>query len=370
MSTSDDTTPTNLRSPLALVVKTLTTHIFALATYAYVSNLLNRPTPSHIQALRLLFFLFVPTLPLIELLTNASRSLFHYFRNYEDDDQVHLRFYLSAALGMHASLSQDDDNKEDAKDSSKNLHLLDAGSHCAEKRVMTFDWVWVGKMLATLFSLTQAVGTIVMWVRRMVARQVMTLGFDHRNGAMGIASTICGAIAILVLVIRLRWKVAKGFVAPQGTESKAWAASSTLLVEMLAAMLLHLGIASAANRRNRWMYTSVGTAAFLLSGNGQLLLQGWQSIILLAFVYFFRKDISRRLGLAERFQKYFGPKQVYRAKALIALLLVLWITTDLVMLFVVDIVQVVREANEDRDYRWGRQRAWWQDPLSDSLIVI
>lgn len=370
MSTDDDTSSPNLRTPLALVIKTLTTHCFALGAYAYTSNLLRRPAQNHIQALRLIFFLFVPTLPLVEILTNASRSLFHYFRNYEDDDAVHIRFYISAALGMHASLSQDDENKEDAKDRSKNLHLLAAGSHCAEKNVIPFDWVWVGKFLAALFSLTQAVGTIVMWVRRMVSDEAYALSFDHRNGAMGIASTICGLISILVLIVRLNWKVSKSFEAPQGQEKKAWGASTVFMCEVLAAMLLHLGIASAVNKDNRWLYTSVGTVSFLLSGNRQLLLQGWQSIILLVFLYVFRKDISRRLGLAERFQKYFSAKQMYRAKALIGLLLVLWIATDLVRLFVLDIMQVVYEASESRNYGGRYQGAWWQDPLSDSLVVI
>jgi hypothetical protein len=366
----DNTSSPNLRTPLALVIKTLTTHCFALGAYAYTSNLLRRPARNQIQALRLIFFLFVPTLPLVEILINASRSLFHYFRNYEDDDEVHIRFYISAALGMHASLSQDDENKEGAKDRSKNLHLLAVGSHCAEKKVIRFDWVWVGKLLAALFGLTQAVGTIIMWVRRIVARHADTLSFDHRNGAMGIAATICGLISILVLLIRLDWKVSKSFQAPQGQEKEAWSATTIFLGEVLAAMMLHLGIASAINRDNRWMYTSVGAAAFLLSGNGQLLLHGWQSMILLIFIFVFRKDVSRRLGLAERFQKYVGAKQVYRAKALIGLLLVLWIVTDLVRLFFMDIMQIVHKAKYANDRGSMYNEPWWQDPLSDSLVVI
>jgi hypothetical protein len=370
MSTNDDTSAPNLRTPLALVIRTLTTHCFALGAYAYTSNLLRRPANNHIQVLRLIFFLFVPTLPLVEILTNAMRSLFHYVRNYEDEDTVHFRFYISAALGMHASLSQDDENKEDAKDRSKNLHLLATGSHCAENTVIPFDWVWIGKLLAALFNLTQAVGTIVMWARRLDCNEADALGFDHRNGAMGIASTICGSISILALIIRLNWKVSKSFEAPQGQEKLAWSASTVFVCEMLASMLLHLGIASAANIDNRWMYSSVGTFAFLLSGNGQLLLQGWQSIILLVFVYVFRKDISRRLGLAERFQNYFGAKQAYRAKALIRLLLVLWIATDLVRLFVLNILEVVNEAKVSRAYKGTYPGVWWQDPLSDTLLVI
>ncbi|KAF2262094.1 hypothetical protein CC78DRAFT_535144 [Lojkania enalia] len=363
---SNDSDQEYTRTATSLIIKTITTHAFALASYAYACSLLRRPTRTHIQACRIIFFAFIPTLPLVELLISASRSLIQFVRNYEDDDKIHVRYYVSGALGMHANLSQDDDNK-DTKDRSKNLHLLSLGSHCAEKTVQPVDWIWVGKILAALFSLTQAVGTIVMWVRRMTTREANALSFDHRNGAMGIASAICCAVCMLVLVLRLQWKVSKAFQAPQ--KGYAMDETSRFVGEALLAMLLHLGIATIADEGNCWLYSSVGSVFFLINPQRRVFGQAWQSLILVVFVYIFRHEISNKMGLnGERFQKYFGGNKIWRrVKTLLGLALVLWICVDLVRLFVVDVLQVVREY-DDREYRYGNY--WWQDPLSDELIVI
>ncbi|ORY00314.1 hypothetical protein BCR34DRAFT_606313 [Clohesyomyces aquaticus] len=350
----------NLRTPLALVVKTITTHAFTLASYAYVSSQLRRPMRTNIQALRILFLAFVPTLPLVEVTIHFIRAVIQFLQNYEDDDKAHLRYYLSGALGMHAQVAQDDDNK-DTKDGSQNPHLLAVGSHCAENTVIPFDWAWVGKLLAALFSLTQAVGTIVMWVRRLHSNEADLLGFDHRNGAMGIASAISGVICIIVLLLRLNWKVSKSFVVPQGgyyTEQK-----TQFVVEAFLSMLVHLSIATIPNRGNRWLYTSAGVVYFLVVGTDRNILIGWQSILLVIFVYIFRRDIAERLGIKnDAIARFSGHRVSRRVKALVALLLILWVVADIVKLLVVDIIEVVRER---KDYYF-----MWQDPLSDSLIVI
>ncbi|KAF2012668.1 hypothetical protein BU24DRAFT_465035 [Aaosphaeria arxii CBS 175.79] len=357
----------SLRTPLELVIKTLTTHIFALASYAYLSALSRRPNRSHLQALRLLFFLFVPTLPVIEFAISAIRSIIQFCRNYEDSDETHFRFYLSAALGQHAHLKID---KEGEEKNNESVHLLNIGNGFAEKTYIPFDWVWAGKFLAALFAVTQAVGTIVMWVRRMQSHDGDALSFDHRNGAMGIASAACGVVSILTLILRLRWTVSKSFEAKEGKHSHwlGMTQSSQFIVEMLLSMLLHLIIAMIADSDNRWLYTSVGAVTFLVtSGRGasRIFFQVLQSLLLLIFIYVFRHEILRRLGFSsERSVRVFGGRQMKRVKALLVLLLVLWIITDLIRLFVIDIIQVVRESKD------GWRGYWWQDPLSDSLIVI
>ncbi|KAF2112204.1 hypothetical protein BDV96DRAFT_171955 [Lophiotrema nucula] len=348
------------RTPLSLLIKTITTHAFALANYAYVSNLLRRPTRSNIQALRILFFLFVPTLPLVEIIISFLRSLLQFLRNYEDDEEIHVRYYLSAALGVHANLSQDDDNK-DTKSTNKNMHLLDVGSACAEKHVMPIDWVWAGKFLATLFTLTQAIGSIVMWVRRIKSHQADAFSIDHRNGAMGIASAICSVICLLVLILRLNWKVSKSFAAPLKERALFGGQTGQFVTQALLSMLLHLGIATTADRGNRWLYTSVGSVAFLCTGS----FQAWQSLLLVVFMYIFRHEIMRRIGVSnEQYAKYLGDRRWKRVKILLGFALAVWVLVDIIWLLVVDIIQVV-ESRRRHDYYY-----WWQDPISDELIVI
>ncbi|KAF2733520.1 hypothetical protein EJ04DRAFT_513163 [Polyplosphaeria fusca] len=353
----------NLRTPLSLLLKSITTHVFALATYTYTSKLLRRPTSTRMQALRVLFFFFVPTLPLVELITSTIHALIQFIRNFEDDEDTHVRFYLSAALGMHANLSQDDDaEKKDTKD--KTMHLLSVGSHCAEKHVMPMDWAWLGKLFAMLFSMTQAIGTIVMWVRRVSTRHPRPLAFDHRNGAMGIASTICGTMCLCALVLRLRWKVSKVFEVKEGVREYRINQKAQFLIDAMLAILLHTAIATIPNSRNEFLYWSVGAVFFLLSG-GRLWYHSWQTVMLLVFIYIFRNDIMRRFGLGDEFlTKYVGPRRSKRAWALLELLLILVITADVLRLFIINIVEFVEKA------QIGDSWVWWQDPLSDELIVI
>ncbi|KAF2205171.1 hypothetical protein GQ43DRAFT_59630 [Delitschia confertaspora ATCC 74209] len=402
MSDSEEAVP-SFRTPLTIVIKTITTHAFALANYACISSLLRRPMKSHIQALRILFFVFVPTLPLVELIINAVRSLLQFLSNYEDDDEIHLRYYLSSAVGMHATVASEDDspslenantergdagpedpNSEEKKHTmvkrGQQIPLLLAGSHCAENRVKPLDWTYLGKLLALVFSLTQAVGTIVMWVRRMKTNDANALSFDHRNGAMGVASTICGIMCLVVILLRLDWKVSRAFSAPQ----KGYYAdpAKKFAVESLLAIFLHVFIAITAGDAysNHWMYTSIGVIFFLLSSHQSHfrlrteLLVMLPNIALILFIWIFRKEVAQKLGLEEGrlhniYRQVFPERRRKRAQALLSFLLALWIITDIIRLFVVDILQVVEEwQNSSPHHEWGGY--WWQDPISDSIFVI
>ena len=368
-----DSSESNLRTPLQLVLKTITTHAFALASYTFLCALLRRPSKTHLQAVRCLFLLFVPTLVLVELLVTVFRSALQFLRDYEDDDEdMHFIFYLAAAIGMHAQLRKgDEESSKDVKD--RNIQLLDVGSHAAEKEAKSLSWTWAGKMLVVLFALTQAIGTIIMWARRCSERATTPLGFDHRNGAIGIASTICGTICILILLMRREWKVSKVFEPPSKNTTHFGMASprNQFVAEALLAMLLHLAIATSRNTDNVWLYSSVGSIAWLIV-SGDSAKAGWPSLILIVFLYIFRRDIARKFGVDQnRYTKISGGKRVARVRALLGFLLVIWITTDVVWLFVVDIVQVVNESRRERYHNaWGYVGCWWQDPLSDSLIVI
>jgi hypothetical protein len=294
-------------------------------------------------------------------------------RNYEDDEEdMQFRFYLAAATGMHARLRKsDEESSKDVK--HRNVQLLEVGSHAAEQDIVPLSWAWAGKMLAVVFGLTQAIGTIIMWARRCSEKKASTLQFDHRNGAMGIASTVCGAVCIFTLLMRRDWKVSKVFEPPSKTVTHFGMASlrNQFVAEALLAMLLHLAIATARNTDNVWLYSSVGSVAWLFVGKHSVT-PGWQSLILLVFLYIFRHDIARKFGVDQnRYVKLFGGKRMARVRALLGLLLVIWIVMDVVWLFVADIVQVVKENGRGTPHTaWGYVGYWWQDPLSDSLIVI
>lgn len=356
----------NLRTPGDLAIKTIATHLFAVGNYAYMSTLQRRPTRSGVHVLRIVVLAFVPTLIIVEFANTLILSLINFIRNQieEEEEDKNAWFHLSAGLGMHASMPIT--NSTTKKDQVHKIPLLKLGPTRTERDRIGWSWTWVGKMFATLFALTQAIGTIVMWVRRMDNGSSSCLGFDHRNGAMGVASTICSVGSILLLLLRYNWSVDR--VLQSSSTEKMHASRTTLILHTFLAMTLHLIIAYIANDSNEWLYTSSGVA-FFLSGiihfrNGrQFLLGGWQTILLAIFATVFRREIGARLGISSsRYQAWIRHQSWKRIKVVLQICLVLWLLADVVNLLVKDIIFTV----EMRDDEWY----WWQDPVSDKIFVI
>ena len=376
------------RTPLSLALKTITTHVFTLGSYTHLTKTLRRPIPNKILALRLLFFFFVPTLPLVELILTVGHSLLTFLRNFEDDDAIHIRYYVSSAIGLHAEIEDEDSpsttsnsptnpetgtgNTRDAgkgkEEKRKNtVPLLRIGTHAAEKRLRPISWSWTGQLLVALFSLMQAVGTIVLWARRIDFD--WPLNFDHRIGAMGIASTICSTMLVILLLLRLDWKVSKAFVDPsksKGSQTDTGPLWKQFAIEAVLSIYLHGLICFLVNNETLWYHISFGIFFFWskhADANDILLKAAF-----LLFLFLFRNDILRRLGLEEGwFMKWWGARRAKRAKSLLMLTLIVFFVTDIVLLFAWDIKEVV---NEWKRQDYDRRPYWWQDPFSDSIIVI
>lgn len=68
---------------------------------------------------------------------------------------------------------------------------------------------------------------------------------------------------------------------------------------------------------------------------------GWQTIIIVAFLYIFRREISQKIGFdSNKIEKFAASRKWKRVKALIGFCLAIWIVVDIIWLFVVDIAQV------------------------------
>lgn len=350
----------NLRTAGDLAVKTITTHLFALGNYAYMSTLQQRSTRNGLHVLRVVLLAFVPTLIIIEFVNSLVQSLINFIRNQIDEaeEDKNVWFHLSAGLGVHASMLIT--NQATKKDETRKVPLLKLDPTLAERERILWSWAWAGKMFATLFALMQAIGTIVMWVRRMdhgwsQAREC--LGFDHRNGAMGIASTICSVGSIFVLLLRYEWSVARALQSP--STERLHRSRITLLLQTFLAMTLHMSIACMANGTgNRWLYTSSGVF-FRLFGifsdpwdDWSFVSWGWETVLLAIFVLVFRKEIGARLGTTSiRYQTWIRHRSWKRVKALLKVGLAIWFCADIVRLFVSDIINAVSE----KDNSWF----WW-----------
>jgi hypothetical protein len=345
----------SLRTPGELAIKLVATHLFALGNYAYMCSLQRRPTRSGLQVLRIAILAFVPTLIIVEMVDNLIRALIYFIQNQinEDEEDKHVWFHLSAGLGVHAAMPIT--NSATKKDEIHKVPLLKLDPTLTEREHIKFSWSWAGKLFVTLFALTQAIGTIIMWARRIDANACSEL--DHRNGAMGIASTICSVDSILVLSLRYDWSVARAL--QSSSTEKLHASRSILMLETFLAMTLQLVIVCLVVDDHYWLYTSAGVVGFIMGINrsenvGHFFLGSWQTVLLAVLVVVFRKEIGMRLG---------ADSSRYRAcMVILKICLGAWLATDILRLFVLDVMYTVK--------RVGHDKCWWQDPISDKLFVI
>jgi hypothetical protein len=339
---------TNSRTPGELALKTIATHLFAVANYAYLSTLQQRPTRTGLHALRVLVFTFLPTLIIIELANSSIRALIQFVRNQIDEEEKNVWFHLSAGVGLHASMPVT--NQVTKKDEIRKVPLLKFDPTTTERERIGWPWARAGKLFVTVFALTQAIGTIVMYVRRLSHDP---LGFDHRNGAMGIASAICSVFSIFALLLPFDWRV--GPALQSATTEDLHPSKTKLLLDTFLAIGLHHFIAYTVNESNRRLYTS--SRVFLVP------LTGWQNILVAILVFVFRKEIAAKIGLhSGRYQTWVSHRSSLRIQLILKVCVAIWLLMDIGQLFVKNIVDVVQKQSYE-DY-------WWQDPISDRIFVI
>ena len=357
----------NLRTGAELAIKTVTTHLCAIGNYAYMCALQRRPTGNGLHVLRIAVFAFVPTLIAVEFVNSQLRALKCFIQNQteEEEEEKSAWFYISAGLGLHASMLIT--NSATKKDEIHKVPLLKLDPTRTVRNRTSWSWTWAGKMFATLFALTQAVGTVVMWARRINHGGGSCLGFDHRNGAMGVASTICSVCSILVLLLRYDWSVARALQSP--STEKLHTSGTTLILQTFLAMTLHQLIAYIDSGADAWLYTS-SMVVFFITGLktdrdvGKFFLGLWQTILLAIFVFIFRKEISARLGAQfGTYQALVRHRSWKRITAILRICLVLWFIADFLNLLIMNIIEAVMNLGRNNG-------ASWEDPVSDRIFVI
>ena len=357
--------PSNERTPGELAIKTVTTHVFAIGNYAYMCALQRRPTRNGLHVIRIIVFAFVPTLLIIEFVTTLVHALNGFIQNQteEEEEDKSLWFYLCAGLGVHASMPIT--NSATKKDEIHKVPLLKLDPTLTVQERTSRSWNWAGKMFVTVFALTQAVGTIVIWARRI--DRSANIEFDNRNGAMGVASTTCSVGSILVLLLSYDWSVARAL--QSSSTDKLHASGTTLVSQTFLAMTLHQIIAYITSEGRTWLYTSSGvlfymTGLHLAKSVGKFFIGLWQTILLAVFILIFRKELSDKLATSSTYQAWTSHRSWKRVKVILRICLVLWLIADVLKLLILDILYTIASRGH-----WGNGTAWWQDPLSDRILV-
>jgi hypothetical protein len=218
-------------------------------------------------------------------------------------------------------------------DDESPIPLFKAGYRSVQRATYKISWKWFGRMVVCLLAVTQAIGTVVLFVRRKVYETGWEdeLLIDTFNGVAALSSAVSGIVALLILLMRLEWQVINR---PVQTE--------VLGHPRLTAMGIQLVIAFFCMGWIRGYL--IWYLFYVLSGMGH----PFELVVVSLLVYIFRRDIFKRIGFSLR-----------AALSFTLCVLVLIIAGDFVASIVICILELRSVEN-----------GGWKDPLEDKLLVI
>lgn len=135
------------RTVTETTLRSFALHFVATAAFGHLLTLQNRiHTGQKTAALEIVMFIFLPTLPLAQLLQN----IYWLFRRRPP--YVNVSIYLALALGVKLPGSSDGNGG--------------VSYHSVIRKTMPYGILWVGRSLVLCALLTQFTGTIFLWYRR------------------------------------------------------------------------------------------------------------------------------------------------------------------------------------------------------------
>lgn len=150
------------RTATTIIIRALSTHIFALVNYGQLSILLNLPSGLH--ATSVLVFAFYPTLIIAQLVLGIVNAVKYYLRIRNDEGEETqstsqkptVSFYFCGILGMHAKADHDTFPGND-EDSRATIPLFSAGHGSVRRTASKITWQWPGRIFLSAVTLTQAI---------------------------------------------------------------------------------------------------------------------------------------------------------------------------------------------------------------------
>jgi hypothetical protein len=147
------------RSVTEVVIRTITTYVFALRNYGHLCSLPNVPKRFHV--LYVIMFFSQPGIIVGELVYGLFKAV-GYWRKHiaAPGPGPDLGFYLQGMIGVHAK------PHETLVLEYSPIPLFTADHKRLQRSTYDISWKWFGKVLICLFAVIQAIGTVVLSVRR------------------------------------------------------------------------------------------------------------------------------------------------------------------------------------------------------------
>ncbi|EPE34707.1 hypothetical protein GLAREA_10401 [Glarea lozoyensis ATCC 20868] len=242
MSTTDPET----RSVTELALRTITTQIFALASYGNLCSLLNLPKNQHVLYV-ILFFIY-PTIIIGQLIQGFCSAIHYAFVHGRGRGRIAktgLGFYVQGMFGVY--IEREYDGFWD--DGNNKPTLFNLGHVSVQSSTHAISWKWFGRMVICSMAVAQAVGTVFLYIRRLhlvKKNENWSEGImiDTLNGIAAFCSALSGVVALLILVSRLEWKITNRPVSlgsyPESTDSE-YSHRATIIMQVLIALSCILG---------------------------------------------------------------------------------------------------------------------------------
>ncbi|KAK4493963.1 hypothetical protein PRZ48_015149 [Zasmidium cellare] len=347
MATQQSDSSQNERSIGQVAVKTIFTHTFAVINYASFSSLLPVPTKHNLYLFRVIIFTFIPSVVAIQVVFDLVRTVVRLLRDPDEFGWHSLPFYLHGILGVRAFR----DAHEQTSESFDDARLLDIPI-VENVRRSPWPWSWkrFGQIIIAFLALVQAVGTMILFVRR--ADHGAAVGFDYRCFVMAIGSTVASVLTMILLVFGHRWTFTSEEEAPIIRTSEI----KRLVLETVIGGVLLEWIHALLPRYQDWPgeippYLSSIYKIFWPTRAEHLLL--WLPVVALVV---FRNDIAKRFNI-----------KLYPIAAALLLVAFVWMTVDVIASLVQDFGQFINFYPTD----WmNYDRLRWSDPLENVIPVI
>jgi hypothetical protein len=213
-SAGDNETPAaDLRTLKEVYLKLLTTYLFGIISYSHYGSLLSVPAELHF--FQVLQFCCNPGYVVGQLVLGLFSTIARAVEERRNIRQrIDISFWISAGLFVQAT----------KPGTPHSVMLLRTPYACVERVTATRSLKFFGRILAILVAITQATGTVYLFVRRIQLAPAYEdeyaryhgyhhdpiQYFDFLTGLMGIASLATNISCLVLVLLNVSWQISDG----------------------------------------------------------------------------------------------------------------------------------------------------------------
>lgn len=197
--------------------------------YVHLLYTTSRSRSYIMEIIQIIAFACFPTLPLVQLISNASKTFSDFFRNRNSG----LFYHLNCLGGQYVFHVDEQPSLLEPRKRLVEVPLQDLEMRRKPRTTLS----WVSKMLLVLSNLAAALVSLIIYIERPMRSdwETAAIGQDQRLGWAALGGTIAALLTFLVHACAVRWTLHPTFF-PEEPVSLLW--ESEVFTEIVFAALL------------------------------------------------------------------------------------------------------------------------------------